>query len=165
MDDSMATEAPRGDGFSPTGTLQFTAPSRLPKNACCPDKALVVIVTSDDTREKLSLWSLSGARKWEIDFVEEGSERQSIVAIAWSPDCTFIVPPLSHTCLKEGQYSLWQLHMIRLALQSIQFMMDVLSAHLYSDPLLPPCRLYCGSNVLLIRRVSLQMLSIVRAYL
>lgn len=74
------------EGFSLMTTLRFTAQSRILENACCPDKSLIVVISNDETREKLSLWSLNGAMRWEVELQDEdqaGSYR--VVSIAWSP--------------------------------------------------------------------------------
>lgn len=67
----------------------FRLPSavRLLPTALCPDKDLLVLVTSVDNKDRLSLWNLQGSRKWEVEVDTSGPHPEEIVALAWSPDC------------------------------------------------------------------------------
>lgn len=73
--------------FASLATLQLPSPSRLLTSACCPDKDLVVIITRQGAKDKLSLWKMQGSKKWEVDVESAAHTTEEIVALAWSPDC------------------------------------------------------------------------------
>lgn len=76
--------------ISSLANVRLQVKSRLLKNACCPDKDLVVLVSRTGDEEKLSLWKLQGSKKWEIDmdYGELNGEtiNGEINALNWSPD-------------------------------------------------------------------------------
>lgn len=71
-------------------SLQLPTPSRLLPSACCPDKDLVVIITRQGGKDRMSLWKMQGSKKWEIDFDSASHASEEIVALTWSPDCEAI---------------------------------------------------------------------------
>lgn len=75
------------EGFA-TSSVSFTrlqAKSKLFKTALCPDKDLFLLVGHHGHSDKLSLWSIHGAKKWEVDVNQDGANDE-IVALAWGPD-------------------------------------------------------------------------------
>ena len=65
-------------------TLQLPSPCRLLSAACCPDKDLIVLISRLGGHDKLSLWKLQGAKKWEVD-VGEDDASATVAALVWSP--------------------------------------------------------------------------------
>jgi anaphase-promoting complex subunit 4 len=72
--------------FTLAGSLHLTTPSRLPENACCPNKDLVLLITGDDSREKLIMLNMEGSKKWETEASEVNADHHRIMGVAWSPD-------------------------------------------------------------------------------
>ena len=88
MDGSMMEEVETV--ISSLAHVRLQAKSRLLRNACCPDKDLVVLVSRSGNEEKLSLWKIQGSKKWEVDmdYGELNGEATDgeISALNWSPD-------------------------------------------------------------------------------
>ncbi|KAI0651841.1 anaphase-promoting complex, cyclosome, subunit 4-domain-containing protein [Trametes meyenii] len=73
--------------IAPVATIALPNPSRILRASWCPDKDLVVILSRLAHQEKLSLWKMSGSKKWEIDLPGNTEHKvEQIVDIAWSPD-------------------------------------------------------------------------------
>ncbi|KAJ3010595.1 hypothetical protein NUW54_g2431 [Trametes sanguinea] len=73
--------------IAPVATISLPNPARILRTAWCPDKDLVVILSRFAHQEKLSLWKMSGSKKWEIDLPGNNDYHvDRIVDIAWSPD-------------------------------------------------------------------------------
>ena len=66
--------------------VRLQTESRLLKTACSPDKDLVVILSKVGGEEKMSLWKLTGSKRWEIDMSLGGTASEEITALGWSPD-------------------------------------------------------------------------------
>jgi anaphase-promoting complex subunit 4 len=88
MDDSMVSEAASASDsvFSLIGSLHLPTPSRLPENACCPNKDLIIVIMGGGLKEKMLLLNLEGNKKWETEAVSDGMDRNRIMSVAWSPD-------------------------------------------------------------------------------
>ena len=69
-----------------TANVRLPSPSRVLQSSWCPDKDLLVMVTRVSDKDKLSLWKMTGSKKWEVDIERESSTGQQIIDIAWSPD-------------------------------------------------------------------------------
>lgn len=75
------------------GSIEVLASFRLPSaarllpTALCPDKDLLLLIISTNNKDRLSLWNLQGARKWEVEVDVSGPNHEEIVALTWSPDC------------------------------------------------------------------------------
>lgn len=69
----------------------FRLPSavRLLPTALCPDKDLLLLVTTLQNKDRLSLWNLQGSKKWEVEVDASGPSPEEIVALTWSPDCAW----------------------------------------------------------------------------
>ncbi|KAI0639387.1 anaphase-promoting complex, cyclosome, subunit 4-domain-containing protein [Trametes polyzona] len=74
--------------IAPVATISLPYPGRILRSSWCPDKDLVVIVSKFAHQERLSLWKMSGSKKWEVDLPEGTAESRDkeVVDIAWSPD-------------------------------------------------------------------------------
>ncbi|KAI8995617.1 anaphase-promoting complex, cyclosome, subunit 4-domain-containing protein [Trametes punicea] len=73
--------------IAPVATISLPNPSRILRTSWCPDKDLLVILSRFAHQEKLSLWKMSGSKKWEIDLPGNTEHKiERIVDIAWSPD-------------------------------------------------------------------------------
>ncbi|CDO71553.1 hypothetical protein BN946_scf184911.g23 [Trametes cinnabarina] len=73
--------------IAPVATISLPNPARILRTSWCPDKDLLVIVSRFAHQEKLSLWKMSGSKKWEIDLPgNQDYHVDRIVDIAWSPD-------------------------------------------------------------------------------
>ncbi|KAI5124653.1 hypothetical protein M0805_004261 [Coniferiporia weirii] len=74
-------------------TVRLQAKSRLLVTACCPDKDLVVLVSRVGTEDKMSLWKMQGAKKWEVDMSSQADAGapSEVTALNWSPDGQTIV--------------------------------------------------------------------------
>lgn len=66
--------------------VRLPSPSRMLQASWCPDKDLLVMVVHVADKDKLSLWEMTGVKKWEVDIERESSSGQEIVDISWSPD-------------------------------------------------------------------------------
>ena len=73
--------------------VRLQSKSCLFPTACCPDKDLVVLVSkATGADERLSLWKLQGAKKWEVDLVrgavgaDANAEPELVTGLTWSPD-------------------------------------------------------------------------------
>ena len=74
------------NSFIPLANIRLPSPSRLLKNACCPDKDLVVLFSRLGGADRMSLWnSNQGSRVWEADIGTDNTSSH-VVGIAWSPD-------------------------------------------------------------------------------
>ena len=73
------------NAFASLARAQLPSQSRLLASACCPDKDLVVLISRFGGQDRLSLWKVQGARKWEVD-VGTQQTTSEIVGLAWSPD-------------------------------------------------------------------------------
>lgn len=84
-----------GDGTAITSlaTVRLQAKSRLFLTACCPDKDLVVLISRVGSGDKMSLWKMQGAKKWEVDLGKGTGAPDEVTAVNWSPDgepCVFL---------------------------------------------------------------------------
>ena len=68
-------------------SFRLPSAARLLPTALCPDKDLLLLITSSNDKDRLSLWNLRGSKKWEVDVDVSGSSLEEIVALTWSPDC------------------------------------------------------------------------------
>lgn len=46
----------------------------------------MVLISRLGGQDRLSLWKMQGARKWEVDVGTQQSTSEEIVGLAWSPD-------------------------------------------------------------------------------
>ena len=74
------------NAFASLARIQLPSQSRLLASACCPDKDLVALISRFGGQDRLSLWKMQGARKWEIDVGTQQTASEEIVGLAWSPD-------------------------------------------------------------------------------
>ncbi|KAH9849773.1 anaphase-promoting complex, cyclosome, subunit 4-domain-containing protein [Lenzites betulinus] len=73
--------------IAPVATIALPNPARILKASWCPDKDLLVVLSSFAHQQKLALWKMSGSKKWEIDLPGNSDTKvEEIVDIAWSPD-------------------------------------------------------------------------------
>ncbi|KIY52751.1 hypothetical protein FISHEDRAFT_55726 [Fistulina hepatica ATCC 64428] len=96
------------DAFVTLAKIAFPSPYRLLPEACCPDKDLVVLISRLGGQDKMSLWKIQGAKKWEVDVGISAILSQKIVGIAWGPDGQSIAvahdpPRISLHSLQNGQ--------------------------------------------------------------
>lgn len=70
--------------FASLAVLRLSSPCRLLPSACCPDKDLVVLVSRLGGRDRLTLWKMQGAKKWDIE-VGCDDNAENVAALAWSP--------------------------------------------------------------------------------
>jgi anaphase-promoting complex subunit 4 len=70
-------------------SFQLPSAARLLPTALCPDKDLLLLVTSLNNKDRLSLWNLQGSKKWEVEVDASGPNPEEIVALTWSPDCAW----------------------------------------------------------------------------
>ncbi|KAH8120371.1 anaphase-promoting complex, cyclosome, subunit 4-domain-containing protein [Phellopilus nigrolimitatus] len=94
--------------ISSLATVRLQAQSRLLPTACCPDKDLVILISRVGSDDKMSLWNMQGAKKWEVDMNQGGSAQDEITALNWSPDGKSIVvahhpPRVSLHSLQNGR--------------------------------------------------------------
>ena len=68
-------------------SFRLPSAARLLPTALCPDKDLLLLVTSLQNKDRLSLWNLQGSKKWEVEVDGPGPGPERIVALTWSPDC------------------------------------------------------------------------------
>ncbi|KAG8219827.1 hypothetical protein J3R82DRAFT_803 [Butyriboletus roseoflavus] len=73
------------NAFASLAILRFPSPCRLLSAACCPDKDLIVLISRLGGHDKLSLWKLQGAKKWEVDVGEDDDASATVAALVWSP--------------------------------------------------------------------------------
>lgn len=74
-------------GFKTCSTVKFSSAARLLPASWCPDKDLVLVITSAAGKDRLALWPREGGRKmWEVDIDLEAAEGAGVTGIAWSPD-------------------------------------------------------------------------------
>ncbi|KAL5495217.1 hypothetical protein ACEPAI_680 [Sanghuangporus weigelae] len=95
-----------GTTISSLATVRLQAKSRLFLTACCPDKDLVVLISRVGSGDKMSLWKMQGAKKWEVDLSKGNPDE--VTAVNWSPDGQVIVvahypPRLSLHSLQNGR--------------------------------------------------------------
>jgi anaphase-promoting complex subunit 4 len=72
--------------FVSLAKLQLAPSSRLLSSACCPDKDLVVTISSLNGKDHVSLWKMQGSKKWEVDVHSDSVCNETVVGLAWSPD-------------------------------------------------------------------------------
>lgn len=70
----------------PIANARLPWPSRVLRTSWCPDKDLLVIVAHVAGRDKLSLWKMTGSKKWEVDIERDNASGQEIADMSWSPD-------------------------------------------------------------------------------
>src|SRR6185437_1642860 len=56
--------------FEVFSSITLTHPSRLLRFACCPDKDLLLVVSRVGNQDRMALWKLQGAKKWEVDLAK-----------------------------------------------------------------------------------------------
>ncbi|KAL5535567.1 hypothetical protein ACEPAF_3661 [Sanghuangporus sanghuang] len=105
MEQSMETDRAT---ISSLATVRLQAKSRLFLTACCPDKDLVVLISRVVSGDKMSLWKMQGAKKWEVDLSKGNGAPDEVTAVNWSPDGQIIVvahypPRLSLHSLQNGR--------------------------------------------------------------
>ena len=92
-----------GDGTAITSlaTVRLQAKSRLFLTACCPDKDLVVLISRAGSSDKMSLWKMQGAKKWEVDLSKGTGAPDEVTAVNWSPDGEPCVPIYKSSLLQQ----------------------------------------------------------------
>jgi anaphase-promoting complex subunit 4 len=78
------------NAFASLAVLRLSSPCRLLPSACCPDKDLVVLVSRLGGRDRLTLWKMQGAKKWDIEVGCDENAIESVSALAWSP-CGIVI--------------------------------------------------------------------------
>ena len=68
-------------------SFRLPSAARLLPTALCPDKDLLLLITTLNNKDRLSLWNLQGSKKWEVEVDASGPNPEEIVALTWSPDC------------------------------------------------------------------------------
>ena len=74
------------DAFASVAQITFPAGSRVLRSSWCPDKDLLVAIHKFGSKDKLSLWKMHGAKKWEVELDASVNGKEEVVDIAWSPD-------------------------------------------------------------------------------
>lgn len=67
--------------------------SRLLPSACCPDKDLVILLSRSADADVVSLWTIQGAKKWEIRL----SSGDTVTALTWAPNGRHFLRESSNT--------------------------------------------------------------------
>ena len=83
----MAAAFPE-DAFASIANLRLPTAARLLPTSWCPDKDLLAVILRSNNRDKLSLWKMQGAKKWEISFDGYDPISEEIVDLAWSTNGT-----------------------------------------------------------------------------
>jgi anaphase-promoting complex subunit 4 len=73
------------NAFASLAVLRLSSSCRLLPSACCPDKDLVVLLSRLGGRDRLALWKMQGAKKWDIEVGCDEDVVESVSALAWSP--------------------------------------------------------------------------------
>ena len=68
-------------------SFRLPSAARLLPTSLCPDKDLLLLITSVNNKDRLSLWNIQGSKKWEVEVDLVGPNPEEIVALTWSPDC------------------------------------------------------------------------------
>jgi anaphase-promoting complex subunit 4 len=85
----------RHSGIASLARLQLPPASRLLSTSCCPDKDLFVTFHKLVGKDRMTLWTMQGSKKWEVA-VDAGLDvDEDVVGLAWSPDCALPLCPLS----------------------------------------------------------------------
>ena len=79
------------NGFASLAVLQLPSACRLLSSACCPDKDLVILISRLGGKDRMSLWKMQGAKKWEVDVGSDANSSEEIVGLAWSPDGKYVI--------------------------------------------------------------------------
>ncbi|KAI0078893.1 hypothetical protein K474DRAFT_1659827 [Panus rudis PR-1116 ss-1] len=82
------------NAFASVSNVRLPGRARLLPSSWCPDKDILALITHSGGRDKLSLWKMQGAKKWEVDIESDQAGPLRIVDIAWSPDGTLIAVAL-----------------------------------------------------------------------
>lgn len=111
--------------FISLGIANVPPASRLVANACCPDKDLLVLIIRYQNAEKLSLWKMTGVKKWEVEVVHDDITDERVAGLAWSPDGAAVIAgafdDTELTRASQDSQSLWRT--IRPACRCIRFKM------------------------------------------
>lgn len=75
------------NAFSSLALVHLPTPARVLRSSWCPDKDLLVVVTRLGGKDRVSLWKMHGAKKWEVGFdANSTASSDEVVDICWSPD-------------------------------------------------------------------------------
>lgn len=74
------------NAFASIVNLRLPTTCRLLPTSWCPDKDLLVVILRANNRDKLSLWKMQGAKKWEVGFDRYEPASEEIVDLTWSAD-------------------------------------------------------------------------------
>ncbi|CAL1695872.1 unnamed protein product [Somion occarium] len=96
------------DAFISLANIRLPTSSRLLPSSWCPDKDLFLLVSRSAGRDKLSLWKMQGAKKWEVTFDSDQPGAKEVVDVAWSPDGTSIAvahhpPAITLHTIEDGR--------------------------------------------------------------
>ncbi|KAH9946631.1 anaphase-promoting complex, cyclosome, subunit 4-domain-containing protein [Amylocystis lapponica] len=97
--------------FVSLAIVQLPSPVRVLRSSWCPDKDLLVIITRLGGKDRLSLWKMQGAKKWEVDLDPDGPNKNEVVAMTWSPDAQTIA--IAHEPAKITLHSIQDGHQER----------------------------------------------------
>src|ERR1700753_2711318 len=53
--------------FELFSAITLAHPSKLFRNACCPDKDLFIVVSRVGNHDRVALWKMQGSKKWEVE--------------------------------------------------------------------------------------------------
>lgn len=74
------------NAFASIANLRLPTTARLLPTSWCPDKDLLAVILRTNNRDKLSLWKMQGAKKWEIGFDGYDPVSEEIVDFTWGTD-------------------------------------------------------------------------------
>ena len=73
--------------FLSLAVVQLPPNARILPSSWCPDKDLLLVITRQRSKDRISLYRMQGTKVWEVEFDADTPDELEIVDIAWSPDC------------------------------------------------------------------------------
>ncbi|KZO93521.1 hypothetical protein CALVIDRAFT_250985 [Calocera viscosa TUFC12733] len=83
----MSAPSPAQRTFTSLSSFSLSSASRLPRNAFCPTKDLLVLVSEHEGVDRVSLWKATGSKVWDLSL----GKQDRFVELAWSPDGNFLM--------------------------------------------------------------------------
>ncbi|EJU02027.1 hypothetical protein DACRYDRAFT_116412 [Dacryopinax primogenitus] len=78
----MSVPSPALRTFTSLSSFSLSSKARLPKNAFCPTKDLLVLVSEHEGTDRVSLWKATGSKVWDLSL----GKQDRFTELAWSPD-------------------------------------------------------------------------------